>query len=341
MKILERLLGLEKNFFGLDIGYENIKVVELKKSGSMFKLVSFGCSPSPKEPFDKERIKDKKALVGAIVQAVSDHRIGAKTVVSALPESLVFTKIIQLPKMKMEELQTVVPREAVNFIPLEPAQTYLDFQIVSATINNSYEILVVAAPKTLVNDFIETLKMARLSPFCLETKPIANTRALIPKNTQEAILILDLGALATSLTIYDKGAIKLTVTFPLGGKLFTEKIASTLSIKMEEAEEKKKTIGITKTGAEIKKGLEEPLGALIDETVSGLNYYKKHNEKAKISKIILTGGGAAMPGICGFFEEKIGIKTEVGNPWQAIKNPPKEKQTVIFTTAIGMAMRQE
>jgi len=340
MSILGKILGLEKNVFGLDIGYENIKVVELRKTGSMFKLVSFGCSPSPKEPFAKEKIKDKKALANAIVQAVSNHHISAKSVVSALPESLVFTKIIQLPKMRMEELQSVVPNEAANFIPLEPTQTYLDFQVVGEA-NNNYEVLVVAAPKTLVNDFIETLKMAGLSPFCLETKPLANTRALIPKNAQEAVLILDLGALATSLTIYDNGAIKFTVTFPLGGQIFTEKIAATLSIKMEEAEEKKKTLGLTKAGEQIKKGLEEPLGVLIDETASGLNYYKKYNEKAKISKIILTGGGAAMPGLCSFLENKIGIKTEVGNPWQAIKNPPKEKQTVIFTAAIGMAMRQE
>jgi len=340
MSFLGKISGLEKKTFGLDIGYENLKVVQLKKAGSLFKLASFGSSPSPKEPFSKDNVKDKKTLASSIKKVVSDWHISAKAIVSALPESLVFTKIIQMPKMKLKELQNAVPMEAASFIPLEPAKTYLDFQIVGE-IGVNFEILVVAAPKTLVDDFIETVKLAGFSLTCLETKPLANTRALIKPNEKEGVLLLDLGAEATSLTIYDEGAIKFTVTFLLGGNIFTRNIATALSITPEKADTMKKKVGITKQkGDQVKKALAEPLSSLVNEIASSLKYYQSHKEKAKISKIILAGGGAAMPGLTSFIGDEIGIKTELGNPFQAILNPPSQEEALRYTTSIGLAMRE-
>ncbi|MCX6807084.1 MAG: pilus assembly protein PilM, partial [Candidatus Berkelbacteria bacterium] len=97
MSIFGKITGLDRDIFGLDVGHESIKVVQLKKAGSLFRLKSYGDSPCPKEPFSKDSIKDKKELSIAIKKAVTDHRISAKQLVSALPESYVFSKIIQMP----------------------------------------------------------------------------------------------------------------------------------------------------------------------------------------------------------------------------------------------------
>ena len=339
MSFLGKISGLEKDAFGLDIGYQDLKVVQLKKKDASFKLQGIGDSPSPKEPFSKDNVKDKKGLAAAIKKAVSDFHISAKAIVSALPESLVFTKIIQVPKMELRELETSVPLEAASFIPLEPVHTYLDFQVVGQT-KEKYEILVVSTSKSLVDDFIDTVNQVGFDLMCLETKPIANARALFKPFDKGAFLILDLGAEATSLTIYDEGGIKFTATLPFGGYLLTRDIASTLSVPQQKAEEMKIKLGITKEGVEIKKALEGSLNNLIEEIAAALKYYQSHKEKAKIEKIVLVGGGASMPGLCGFLQEKTGIRTELGNPWQSIKNPPKEKQGLQFTTAIGLAMRQ-
>jgi len=344
MGIIDRIFKIERDVFGLDIGFQTIKIAQLKKRGAFFKLTNFGYFASPKNPFAKEHIKDKKALTEAISQAKNKIRLSTKSVVSALPESVVFTKIIQLPKLKPEELKNVVAHEAINFIPLEPNQTYLDFQLVGES-NGNYHILVVAAPKRLVDDFVEVLEKAGLSLVCLETKPLSNIRALVgPKNFKEEILIVDLGAVATSCTICKEKAIKLTVTFSFGSQLFTEKIASVLGVKLEKAEEIKIKNGITgKAGLQIKQALEGSLGTLADKIIETLNYYRKNrDDKVGLNKVILTGGGALMPGLRGFLEDKIGLRVELGDPWRMIKNPPSQAQVpkTLFTTAIGSAMRQ-
>lgn len=316
---------LKENIFGLDIGYETIKVIQLKRAGSLFKLVTGGASLSPREPFSKINVKDKKALSTAIKKAINDFHISSRLAVSALPESLVFTKIIQMPKMTPEELANAVPLETASFIPFEPEQTYLDFQIIT-DLGKNYEILVIAAPKTLVDDIIETLKVAGLSLVALETKPLANIRALIAPVSREISMILDIGAQTSSLTICEGSVIKFTATMSIGSHIL-QRIITSLSKMPQETE-------ILKG----KKAIETILDSLTEKALDGVKYYQAHKGK-KIQQIFVVGGGAKMPGLTEHLTKKLGIKTEPGNPWRFIVNPPKQTDTLQGTTAIGLAMR--
>jgi cell division ATPase FtsA len=59
--------------------------------------------------------------------------------------------------------------------------------------------------------------MANLELSSLETKPVADARALVTQNDSGPYLILDVGAKTSSLTCYDQGTIKLTSTVSVGG----------------------------------------------------------------------------------------------------------------------------
>ena len=327
MSILARIAGIEKDTFGLDIGYQSIKVIQLKKAGVYFKLLSGGTIPSPRDPFAKGRVSHKKELTAAIIKAIRDFHISAKAAISALPESMVFTKIIRMPKMSENELKNAVPLEAASFIPFEPAKTYIDFQIADQY-ENSYETLVIAAQKTLVDDIIETFNLANIELLCIETKPIANARALIMPKSQETVMILDVGARASSLTICEDVTLKFTATLSFGGRVFQD-IISNVSSPSGETE----LLNDNKAVLEI-------LNTLSEKVLEGIKYYQGRKGKRTISKILVVGGGAKMPGLAEHLTEKTKIKTELGNPWQLIKNPPKSTDTLQATTAIGLAMRQ-
>lgn len=304
----------QKDSFGLDIGYETLKVVQLKKTGANFRLIGHGIYASLRQPFDRNGVKDKKKVAEIIKNSALNARIKARLVVSALPESLVFTKIIRLPKTNPKELSTAVSLETASFIPVEPDQVYLDYQIVGE-IGQNYEVLVVATPKNLVLDYINTIKLAGFKLACLETKPLANLRALINKDQKETVLILDLGAETSSLTVCDAQGIKFTTTFDVGGNVFRTKTISGIQAK-------------------------EALNTIVSEIASGIKYHQGHQEGVKISKILLSGGGASLEGLIKFIQNEIGLKTEYGDPWQKINNLPPDKNRFQFTTAIGLAMRE-
>ena len=226
--MFESILGIKKATFGLDIGYQTMKLVQVKGSGKNARLVGAIEMPIMTDSLSKDGIQNKEKLAETIRQAMAaakPHPITAKIVASALPESLVFTKSIEVPKMSVKELDKNIPYQATEFFPIPTEETYMDWQVVGQKDNNM-EVLVVAAPKVLVKAMVNVVELASLELMGLETKPISLIRALINPQDKETYLILDIGAKTTSLVCYDQQAIKLTSTVAIGGNHLQTNFAS-------------------------------------------------------------------------------------------------------------------
>ena len=306
--MFEGILGIKKPTFGLDIGYETLKVVQVKGRNQGTRLLGASEMTIPAGMLNKGGVRDKKKLAEAIIQAVGQakpHRISATIVSSALPESLVFTKSLDLPKMSPSDLNKNIPNQATEFFPIPPQDTYMDWQIVGQyPANNTMEVLVVAAPKVLVESLVETVKMAGLELMGLETKPSSLARALIAPSDNEATIILDIGAKISGLTCFDQQTIKLTSTVAVGGD-------------------------------EIKTDFETATKALATEIMHLIKYYQNRIGQAQVfTKIVLAGGGANIKNIPETLTEETKIKTFVGTPWTNIKTYDPR-----FATALGLAMK--
>ena len=305
----ESVLGLKKPIFGLDIGYQTLKVIQLKGDGAGARLLGVGEVPIEPKTVSKEGIKDKKKAAESIIAAIKiakPHSISAKIVSSALPESLVFTKSIGLPNMTPQEINKNIPYQASEFFPIPPQEMYIDWQIVGQLPGkNLVDVLVVAAPKRIVDSFAETIQMAGLELSSLETKPVAVVRALIPPSDPGPYLIADVGAKTSGIICYDQRTIKITSTISSGGD-------------------------------DLAKDLEPNLKNLISEILHLIKYYQNRIGQATIfRKIILTGGGANIPNLAPLMENQTKIKTEIGWPQIQLKTfNPK------FAAAIGLAMKK-
>jgi type IV pilus assembly protein PilM len=305
----EGVLGLKKPIFGLDIGYQTLKVMQLKGEKPGAKLLSVAEIPISPKTLTKEGIKDKNKVVEAIhraMQAAKPHSISTRIVSTALPESLVFTKSIDLPKMSEEEINKNIPYQAGEFFPIPPAEMYIDWQIVGLLPNNNQvDVLVVAAPKIIVDSIAEVMKMANLELSSLETKPVADVRALISPNDSGPYLLLDIGAQTSSIICFDQGTIKLTSTISAGGDDLTA-------------------------------NFQPNVNNLASEIIHLVKYYQNRIGQATIfKKIILAGGGANIPHTAEGLEKATRIKTGVGWPIITTKTyNPK------FATVIGLAIKK-
>lgn len=305
----ESVLGFKKPILGLDIGYKTLKVMQLRGDGHGATLYGVAEIQIPPKSLGKDGIKEKKAISQAIIAAMRSarpHAITARIISSALPESLVFTKSIDLPTMTTQEINKNIPYQAGEFFPIPPSETYMDWQVVGALPGtNTTDVLVVAAPKIIIDSFAETIKMAGLELMSLETKPVADVRALIPANDRGPYLILDIGAKTSSLTCYDQGTIKLTSTISVGGDDLTNDFQPNLK-------------------------------NIATETIHFVKYYQNRIGQATIfHKIILAGGGVNVTGFGKALEEATRIKTEI--TWPIIKTKTYNPK---FTTVIGLAMKR-
>jgi type IV pilus assembly protein PilM len=351
--MFENVLGGKKDFIGLDIGYNSLKIVELKKRGAFLYLSGFSELPIPANSIQKNGIIKKKEISEQIKRAIRDskpHAITGKKIASALPASLVFSKVLKFPNMKKAELDKAIPYEVTDFFPVPIEELNLDWHVLNTSTGKGYqkddvEVLVIGAPKKLVNDLIEIVHEAGLELNALETKPIAAARGILFKNNGLVVLV-DIGAEITSISIADSEQIKITSTINAGGNIISRNIASVTGLSIDQAEKNKIINGLDldikdKTNDEIINNL----NIIIQEIKDNVKYYETRiNRNTRVSEILLFGGGAELKGADKYLEKELSIPTKLANPNLKIKTSVRDqipqKEILKYTAAIGLAMRE-
>lgn len=339
---------LNNQIFGLDIGSYTIKAVEVKHHGDKAELVAASIVDMP-EPEKNLAQKNRQGVVETIKKAVNlskPRSIDTKYVASALPESKVYSDIITMPHLDEEELKTAIPFEAAKHMPLSLNESYIDFSVIEST-NKKLKILVVGAPRDLVNYYRQIINEAGLELIFLEIKPIAAARALLNEEMKhQAVLILDVGANNSSITIFLEGNIVIAATVFSGGEVFVQAVAKELKISKAEA---LKMADIAFKSDEKKNVMLKILFPLFDDLVNKIQkaisfHATKNTKKPTVDKILITGGGAITPGFQEYIQQNVGVETLIANPFinlegDVIKKIPKPEASSI-TTAIGLALKK-
>lgn len=369
-------LTLKPKAFGLDISDLSLKIIKLKKKDKFFSLASFGEVQIKPGIIEEGEIKNEKALVKIIKDAllkVKGEKLKTNYIVASLPEKKAFLQVIQMPKMEKEELKKAVYFEAENYIPLSIDEVYLDSQIVSPFHNhlNHLDVLIAALPQKTVDSYVSCFKKAGLIIQSLEIESQGISRTLI-KNGISAfpILLIDLGATRTTLIIFSGYSLKFTSSIPVSSQNFTKAISKALKIDFKKAEKLKIKYGIQtgskKIGKEVFEAMIPSLTDLIEQIKKYLVYYQTHashehlysNKKSKtnpisrssnkgVEKIFLSGGGANLKGLSDYFSSEFSLPVELGNPWINILPEPLNevpelsfKKSLSYTTALGLALRE-
>lgn len=347
-------LNLKPQAFGLDISDFSLKIIQLGRRGGFMFLASFLEKEIKQGIVVEGEIKDSAALTDILQEAikeVKEQKLSTKYVAASLPEEKAFLQVIQMPKMKEEELRKAIRFEAENYVPLSMDKAYLDFQIVSPVVNHldHLDVLIVALPKQTVDPYVSVLKNAGLKPLLLEMETQAISRALVKDGlASKPILLLDLGANNTRLSIFAGRSLRFTSSIPFSSRKLTEAIAASLKIDFQKAEKIK--VKDSPTRQKILQPILTELAAAIEKH---LEYYHGHPAHehlpagAKvIDKIILSGGGANLAGISDFLATSLKLPVEIGNPWiNILSSPLKEvpelpyKESLRYTTALGLALR--
>ena len=88
----------------LDFGSHSIKVVELGDLSSNAKLVGFGSYPTPFGVISSENEEYQKQLANAVKEAIKQAGLKTKYAIAALPESSIFSRLIDMTKVKDDEM---------------------------------------------------------------------------------------------------------------------------------------------------------------------------------------------------------------------------------------------
>src|SRR4030043_1285036 len=190
--------------FGLDISDLSIKIALLKQTGKHIQLASFGRQDIPENVIESGVIKKEEELISLMKKAVSEakgQKIKTEFCVVSLPETESYIRVIQLPKIKQEEIPEAIKWELEANIPVPLDELYFDWQEITRTSSqkNHLNVLIGALPKTLVDPYFNVIKKAGLSPLAFEIESVATARALIKEEVSaESVIITDLGGKKTN-----------------------------------------------------------------------------------------------------------------------------------------------
>lgn len=352
------MFNLKPESFGLDISDLSMRMARLAKKGDSLKLASFATWTIPPGIIEEGEIKDKKTLSQIIkksLREVRGEKIKLKQVVCSLPEEKSFLDVIQLPRVKKEELRTAIGYEIENYIPLPLKDVYFDCEIIKPVSNHPryLEVLITATPKKIVDSYLEVLKMGGLLARVFEVECLSIARALVPgAKSLKPLLIIDFGGTRTTFIIFSGRSLRFTSTIPVSSQKLTESISKTLKVDFKKAEKLKWQHGL-EGEKKVFEAMIPPLTDLVEQIKTHLDYYRSHEKGDKmvhngkeLEKILLCGGGANLKGLVGFLAQNLKVGVELGNPWvNILESPLKEvpelsfKESLGYTTTLGLALR--
>lgn len=339
---------------GLDIGSSSIKVVSLSKDTNPPKLISLGSIPTPTPGMLSDQETDLEAVAVAIKKLLDATKIEEREVVVALAESKVFTRVIDdLPYLSDSELTQAIKYAAEEFIPMLLADVNLNWQVLQRSNpkdqNAKTVVLVVASPKNVVEKHIKVLTMANLRPKGLETETIAVTRSLVGNNPfSPSTLIVQLGATTTDFATVSNGLIWLTRSVSTGGLALTRTLSQQFNFETTQAEQYKRVYGLSEDQLEGKvyDALKPVVDIILGECKRVIQAFEIKYPQNPIKRIVLSGGGAKMPGFVVYMANNLGLEVQEADPWYLIG---KDKTLVSklaqdapsYAVAVGLALREE
>lgn len=339
---------MSKKSFGLDIGTTTIKMVSLSQGKDGFILDASIIAPMPEKGMLSESSLDEEEMGAAIKKALNDSGIESKFVNIALPETQIYTKVIEMPVLSDKELSSAIYWEAEQYIPIPLSSITFVWSILKrpqkSTPGDKMEVLMVGAPTTLVNKYKKIINMAGLTVVSMETQILSAIRALVGSQFPPSLLV-DMGEVSTCLAIVKDDIMIFTYSTPTGGGAISRAIASSFGLSAAEAEQYKKTYGFADRvfGGKIGLAAQPILMTILTEVKKALSFYDQKYKDEPIKQILLSGGTAKLPGIDAFFANNSGIETVVATPWKRLASQQIPKQILDngaeYTIAAGLAMR--
>jgi len=336
--------------FGLDIGSNTTKAVWLAKAEHGFYLQSALTVQTPSHGMSSESPLDQEEMAKTIRTVVDSAKISTRFVNIALPESLVYTKVIETPMLSDKELSSAIYWEAEQYIPVPLSTITLDYKVLyrpeAKAAGRMMQILLVGAPTALVDKYEKVLGLAGLSLNIVETELLSLARAIIVEDTFPSTLLVSVGAISTSLAIVRGGVLVFAYSLPVGGLAISRAIAADLGFAIQQAEEYKKAYGLADSalGGKIGKVTEPILSSVLTEIKKAFAFYNAKYPDDPIKQIILAGGSAKLPGLTTYLTQNTGVETAIANPWKLLvaQEVPKDiiENASEYTVAAGLAMRE-
>jgi len=351
---------MARSLLGLDIGTGSVRAAEVSTKTDPPTMERFASVSLPRGAVTGGEISDLDAVTVAVKELVAKGRFSVKRTAIGIANQKVVVRQIDMPAMDEGELQGALQFQAQEYIPIPIEDAILDYQILDETVDESGErtlkVLLVAAQRDMINGFVSVAQAAGLDSAVVDLSPFASMRALAATTPllgpRESEAIIDIGAGVTNIVVHEQNKPRFVRILPMGGADVTDALVAGLAIDADEAEGVKARVGLSPEGGPVPadgaaKLIEQRASAFVDEVRGSIDYYLTQRGAARITTVILTGGGSKLPGLHDRLAAALHLPVEEGQPLSRVRlgkisQTPDElaSMSAICAVSIGLALRE-
>ncbi len=219
------------------------------------------------------------------------------------------------------------------------------------------ETHIVTAAATSVQNLTKCIRTIGIEVEDLVMESLASAEAVLqPEEKQDGVLLADIGGGTTDIALFKDGTIYHTSVLPVAGYQVTRDISIGLGITYELAEEMKKRYGnVTPREKEDKKAkeisitgdghsvsyddLSEIIRVRVEELLKLIMLELPQSDYRKLlpAGMVITGGGANLPGIAELGQKVMRMPVRVGIPMQ-LKGVSEVLDNPAYATGIGLLL---
>src|SRR3989344_719793 len=357
------------SILGIDIGAASAKIVQLRTSKGAAILETYGeiaRGPYGQQAIGKAVKLTPEKIAEALVDVMREANVTARSGGLSIPFSSSLVSVLDVPNVDPEQLKRMIPIEARKYIPIPVSEVTLDWFVIphdegeqsafdrvekqTPLQMKGQEVLLVAIHNNILQSYQTIATNASLKINFYEIEIFSAVRSSVGHGLAP-ILVVDLGAATTKIYVVERGVVRLSHLLSAGGQHMTENLARSLGWEFEKAERVKRERGLVNSNAyspdendKIKTALLSTLARVFSEVNRVLlSYGQRYNKN--VSRVVLAGGGASLPGLKEAAHESLSAEVEIANPFSHTEAPAFLEAVLReigpgFVVAVGVALRK-
>lgn len=320
----------------LDFGEHAVKAVQLELRGAEVHVRA--AAHAALAHGDDHDIAERQ--LAAAHAALRQAPFRGREVRIALPLPAVTTRHLRLPSEQLDDAGARIAAKigdehsdgkALRICPL-PVADLLDQG------ERQREFVCCIAEDDVVAAAVAHCERLGLAPVAIELAPLAQCRTLLRAAPQESFALIDFGVRSSRFVLVRAGEPVLLRVVPFGGR----RLQATLDERLQLDREALADLAAEPAADELLQqavgdALEPVLAPLLQRLAEGIRYCGSLFHGRTVTRLELTGGSAALPGLGPRLARAIGLSTHVVDPLPGVALPRGETRAA-WTTAVGLAL---
>ncbi|WP_030176852.1 type IV pilus assembly protein PilM [Spirillospora albida] len=299
---------------GLDIGSTAVRAVETGRGRSGPSLVRSGAAPLPPGAVRGGVVQDDKAVTQALRHLWSTAGFRSRKVVLGVTSPQVVVRDTTVPDLPAAQRRAALPLQVRDPLPLPLEESVLDFHpLAEPDADRQVRGMLIAAPKQTLLTAVHAAERAGLHVARVDLAAFALVRGVSWLDGRVEAIV-DIGDHITSMIVHEDGVPLIVRALPRGGAEITAAIAARLGISAADAEDLKRRAGLDAADPAAAEAVEAAVTPLAREIHSSFAYLSAGERNVQVGRLVLAGGGAALPGLARTLGAQLRLDVRYADP---------------------------